>query len=91
MGTSSYTDSDFTAPQYFAKSWGRCLIDREHLMEFLSQADRKVGDIYERRVYRAYQSKSCFQTMRNTAVFNQIYKIGKVYVGFGFVDFFQLL
>ena len=91
MGTSSYTDADFTAPQYFVKRWGRCLIDYEHLMEFLSPRDRKVGDIYERCVYPAYQSNSCFQTMRNTAVLNQIYEFGKVYVGFGFVDFFQLL
>ena len=90
IGTSSYTDADFTAPQYFVKRWGRCLIAYEHLMEFLSQPDRKVGDIYERRVYPWYQSYSCFQTMHNTAVFNQIYEFGEVYVGFGFVDLFQL-
>ena len=36
-------------------------------------------------------SEYFFQTMRNTNGFNQVYEFGYVYVGFGFVDLFQLI
>lgn len=91
MDFNSFTNFDFNAPQHFAKRWGCCLLDKEHLLEFLSQPERKMGDVYERRNYPAYESNNFFQTMRNTSIFNQVYEFGHVYVGFGFVDLFQLL
>ena len=66
-------------------------MDKDHLLEFLSEPGRKAGDIYERRYYPAYESNNHFQTMRNTSIINQVYEFGHVYVGFGFVDLFQLL
>ena len=32
-----------------------------------------------------------FQTMRNTSISDQVYEFGHTYVGFGFVDLFQLM
>ena len=86
----SLSDEDFTAPENFMKRWGCCLLDREHLFEFMQTPGRKFGDIYERSIYSPY-NKTFFQTMRNTSIADQIYEFGQTYIAFGFVDLFQLL
>ena len=85
-----FCDSDFTAPETFRTRWGPCLLDMEDLRAFLSTPDRKFGDIYERPHHPPY-TDMVYQTMRNTGIADQIYEIGKNYVGFGFVDMFQLI
>ena len=72
------------------KRWGSCFIDGSHVLEFLTAPGRKFGDIYERPNQEPY-SPLVFQTMKNTSVGAQIYELGKTYVGFGFVDLFQLM
>ena len=64
--------------------------DLQHLLAFLSAPNRKFGDIYERPQHIP-MDKTFFQTMRSTVMANLYYVIGKNYVGFGFVDAFQLL
>ena len=85
-----FSDSDFTAPEMFMKRWGPRVLDKQHLIAFLSKPGRKFGDIYE-STHQPPQSDMFYQTMRNTGIANQIYEIGKNYVGFGFVDMFQLI
>ena len=85
-----FSDSDFTAREMFMKRWGPCVLDEQHLRAFLSNPDRKFGDIYE-RPHHPPQTDRFYQTMRNTGIANQIYEIGRNYVGFGFVDMFQLI
>ena len=87
---SMFSDSDFTAPEMFMRRWGPCVNDIEHLRAFLSAPGRKFGDIYE-RPHHTPQSDMFYQTMRNTGFANQIFEIGRNYVGFGFVDMFQLI
>ena len=86
----SLNDEDFSAPENFMKRWGSCLLDHDHLLKFLRSPGLKFGDIYERSIFQPY-NKGCFQTMRNTSITDQVYEFGETYVGFGFVDLFQLL
>ena len=85
-----FEESDFSSKENFCKRWGPCVLDGDHLTNFLSAPGRKFGDIYKRRTHPSFNN-SFFQTMKNTGIANQVYEFGKTYVGFGFVDLFQIL
>ncbi|XP_066916134.1 uncharacterized protein [Clytia hemisphaerica] len=82
---------DFAGYECFLKRWGPNIgiMDPKHVLNFIQTPGRKMGDIYERRIQPRYDMFR-YQTMRNTSIANQEYQFGRTYVGFGFVDLFQL-
>eukprot|EP00111_Clytia_hemisphaerica_P007374 TCONS_00021447-protein len=80
---------DFTSRESILKRWGPNIADGERLSNFLEDPRRRFGDIYERLVRPNYAT-NLFQTMRNSTITNRTYEFGRTYVGFGFVDLFQL-
>ena len=48
LGEAVLEDFEFRAPEIFRKRRHSCLLDRNHLIEFLTAPERKFGDIYEK-------------------------------------------
>ena len=84
-----FPDDDFSEVNY-AKRWGDCLLNADHLEYFVNSPEREFGDIYQ-KPYHPRCSHKFYKTMRGIGVTDQVFEFGNTYVGFGFVDLFQIL